>query len=42
MLKKLSSVVLTSLSPQRTQNVRLGVSLVAASLDELFEHPLGH
>ena len=40
MLKKISSVVLTSLSPLNVlTNVRLGASLVAALLEDLFEHP---
>jgi hypothetical protein len=39
MLKKSASVVLASLKGSTYRSVRLAFSLVAASLDSLFEHP---
>lgn len=39
MLKQSPSGVLTSLKGSTYQSVRLASSLVAALLDELFEHP---
>jgi len=42
MLKKAASFVLASLkSSTYRAEVRLGLSLAVASLDNLFEHPLG-
>jgi hypothetical protein len=39
MLKNAPSFVLARSTPQRTARVRLGVSLTAAALDGVFEHP---
>jgi len=41
MLKKSASGVLASLKPSTYSAVRLGISLAAALLDGLFEHPAG-